>query len=536
MNQTKWLSEFIYDVESTPLLWSFDDPEQDAPLRSQSSPILTELTGSRLYSITNMTEFQWQNWGASENKTARSQSFPDPSLKLRGTKQTSLAVRKRANAEYLEFSKTPVEMLELKNLNEKGNNLEDHLRNEKKDGMEELDVPVFMDGANLPTYIEVKQRESEQRRLLSVVRPFPSYLAISSPEDTEITEYLSDDNEDLCKEDIGVGIIQDGEIITMDVNDKYFEQHSNRSSDNETPNNVEYISGGIWYSDEEEEKAIEKEVKSICAYENPAFVPDASDDEQSAVVEAISYQNSIHKKLGSEDDFNTNDRKPRLRNKTFSREIDSDSAISLDDHSVDESVKTTQHDGDNLLHSLKSASRLEDIGEACEFERLKESISVDSFSVHSTPSSTKLADIVSFDDIASLIEKCKPGGYLSYEEDRTSSSSEFEIISQTSTCSQILSPESPQPDTASSPVSDVSVEADLVWDAYIPPLTLRWSDVMIKQIFDVVEKDNEEYVTHIRQMARSREIRPLNILQRLCWFDEDSGSVQSLVGVFEYNI
>ncbi|XP_078486062.1 uncharacterized protein LOC100178973 isoform X2 [Ciona intestinalis] len=81
-----------------------------------------------------------------------------------------------------------------------------------------------------------------------------------------------------------------------------------------------------------------------------------------------------------------------------------------------------------------------------------------------------------------------------------------------------------------------SSEDDLTWDAYVPPLQLRWSDVVIKQIFDVLETDNEAYIRHIRRLTTRRDMNPINILQKLCWFDEETNTVQALVGVFEYDL
>lgn len=125
--------------------------------------------------------------------------------------------------------------------------------------------------------------------------------------------------------------------------------------------------------------------------------------------------------------------------------------------------------------------------------------------------SGQLADIVPYDEIAPFLHVSRPG---KFQKDSSRSSSESEMASPCSVKSPALS-------------SDITGEAveseddesgcDLVWDAYTPALTVQWSDVMIKQIFDTVEKDNEDHVTKIREIAHRTDIRPLNILQRLYW-------------------
>lgn len=251
----------------------------------------------------------------------------------------------------------------------------------------------------------------------------------------------------------------------------------------------------IWYSDEEEERAILEEVENMCAYENPAFEPDA-------FVEST----LVHQKIRSFSDGRlaqgsaVGSSAKRNRNRRVRQIPDSDSAISLDERSLDEFRKpspiTNMYD--------RRTSDYEEVDGISSLDHI--------WSEHrDIKQPQRIADIIYFDEVLSLLEKCPPTSEVS-NDDRTSSDSEFEALSQISAKTK-----SPCTDITSA-ASDVSDDdSELTWDAYVPPLTLRWSDVIIKQIFDTVEKDNEEYVAKIRQMTRKRDIRPLNILQRLCW-------------------
>lgn len=126
----------------------------------------------------------------------------------------------------------------------------------------------------------------------------------------------------------------------------------------------------------------------------------------------------------------------------------------------------------------------------------------------------QLADIVPFDEVVSLIEDCCSKSEQE-ENSRSRSCSESETTTPSSLIKSLVKSAGSPSEQNESPILESA--CDLEWDTYMPPLSIQWSDVMIKQIFDTVEKDNEKYVWQLRRMAQRQDIRPLNILQRLYW-------------------
>lgn len=232
MNQAKWLADFKYDVEATPLLWSFDEPEQESlgsnsPLRcrSLSSPILT----------------QWMDLDTTVGETSCSKSLP--TKKSRYTTSCQGIKRQRPRTAH---RRTRKHELNLVKKSQAGVERHNSAVKPRKESFEEIAIGKFGHTIEAPTYLELQQRENERRRLLSVVKPFPSYLAIVSPE--------KDDFDIITVEEIQNP--PESSEWCMDISRESPEGGSNYENDNLGEgcdqysamaglDNIEYLAGGV---------------------------------------------------------------------------------------------------------------------------------------------------------------------------------------------------------------------------------------------------------------------------------------------------
>lgn len=248
MNQAKWLSDFVYDVESTPLLWSFDGAEQDTVrARSQSFPLLKE------YPESEMTV-------RSEDATAAVQHEYRKNLEVDKSYEEILPPSDskrggiRNSASYLELSHSDF------SVNDERENSIENIKQLSLDRHSNHDIAgMSPDSQVSPKYIDIQSAECEASSLLRQVKAYNSYLSISSQEvdydhcDESLTSSINPANCDTINADAKlVAPAEDKKFEELESpNDKTTairRADSSSSSENITPYNVEYISGGVTYT------------------------------------------------------------------------------------------------------------------------------------------------------------------------------------------------------------------------------------------------------------------------------------------------
>lgn len=268
MNQEKWLSDFVYDVESASLLCNFDDAGQKIlppnGMESQSFPKLN-------------IPFQSMNDASFQDGTICASEVQETVFQLESgkavifsdvAKETSLAKDnvshgKRIHSSYLDISNGNISEQSCSDYEDEDvetvNNFAGKLCAKvppthecSRRIMEQASTDVtFMSPPTAPTYLEVQSRECEKIGLLRKVKMFPSYLAIASlDEKTGFDEDKSyakpkSQNVEIDTVEATSGLKDNADHAGRKDEKVFRRKYSSSSSDTEIADDVEYLSGGV---------------------------------------------------------------------------------------------------------------------------------------------------------------------------------------------------------------------------------------------------------------------------------------------------